>query len=105
LNTHTREHQDVSIEHAPDAATVAMKAAVVAERGGITVAAVSGAGQILGMTPDQWAVVGVIAGIVIGFVGMAAKVLMDWHFRSQHLKLAEKRARALVGETEPGGLE
>ncbi len=95
----------MTIEHAPDAATVAMNAAVVAERSGITVAAVSGAGQILGMTPDQWAVVGVIAGIVIGAAGMIAKTWMDWHFRSQHLKLAEKRARALVGETSPGGLE
>lgn len=95
----------MTIEHAPDAATVAMKAAVVAERSGITVAAVSGAGQILGMTPDQWAVVGVIAGIVIGAAGMVAKTWMDWHFRIQHLKLAQKRAKALVAESEPGGLE
>ena len=93
----------MSIEHAPGTVAIAAKAAVVAERAGITLAAGSGAGQMLGWTPDQWAIIGVICGICIGFVGMVAKVAMDWHFRSQHLKLAQKRAKAL--ETTPGGLE
>ena len=82
---------------------IAAKAAVVAKRAGITLAAGSGAGQLLGWTPDQWAIIGVICGVVIGFVGMVANVAMDYHFRSQHLKLARERARAL--ETPPGGLE
>lgn len=90
----------MSIEHAPDTVAIAAKAAVVAERAGITLAAGSGAGQMLGWTPDQWAIIGVIC---IGFVGMVAKVAMDYHFRSQHLKLAQKRAKAL--ETTPGSLE
>ncbi len=93
----------MSLETAHDTMVLMTKTAVIAERAGITLAAGSGAGQMLGWTPDQWAIIGVICGICIGFVGMVAKVAMDYHFRSQHLKLAQKRAKAL--ETAPGGLE
>lgn len=96
----------MSIEHTPELTTVAMKTAVLAERTGIGIATTAGATKLLGLTPDQWAIVGVIAGIVIGGIGLVAKLWMDWYFRSQHLKLAEKRTRALAGgESVPGGLE
>jgi cytochrome c biogenesis protein CcdA len=47
------------------------------------------------MTRDDWQVVGILSGIAIGLLGVAVKAMIDWHFKSEHLKLAQSRAAAL----------
>lgn len=85
----------------PEVQTVAVKVAANAERVGIGAAALSGTSQLFNLTPDQWAIVGVIGGLVLGLVGLVAKLALDWYFQSQHLKIERHRAGM---STRPGGL-
>lgn len=50
------------------------KLSKVAEVGGAGVAVVSGTELILGLTPGQWSVVGVIGGLVIGLIGLCFNI-------------------------------
>ncbi len=85
----------------PEAEMLAVKVASNAERVGLGGAAISGVSQFFGLTPDQWAVVGVIGGLAIGFFGMVAKLALDWYFQNQHLKIERHKAGM---PTRPGGL-
>lgn len=63
--------------------------------GGAALAVGSAAPKYLGFTLDEWSVIGIIAGIVIGFLGFLFGQLTNWYFRSQHLKLERERIARL----------
>jgi hypothetical protein len=44
-----------------------------------------------GLTANEWAAFG---GLAIAFVGLIANVVMTWHFKSAHLKIAQQAAKA-----------
>lgn len=58
------------------------KVSSTAANGGAGVAVVSGGVQgvelILGMTPSQWSVTGVIGGLLIGVVGLMVNAYFQW---------------------------
>ena len=58
-------------------ATAAKVGAVMAY-GGSGGAMTAGAARILGMTSDQWSIVGVMAGIVIGALGLLVNAYFKW---------------------------
>lgn len=37
-----------------------------------------GTAIVFGLTPGEWQVVGIVGGLVIGFVGLVFKVYFDW---------------------------
>jgi hypothetical protein len=45
--------------------------------------------EVLGLTPMQWSVVGVIGGIVIGLLGVAVNAYFGW----RRLRMDERRAK------------
>lgn len=58
-----------------------------ATQGGAGVAVVSGAVQgielVLGLTPNEWSAVGVVGGLVIGFIGLVVNFYFQYR-RSKH---------------------
>lgn len=55
------------------------KVANVAQYGGAGVAGVSGAKNlVLGLTTDEWSVVGIVVGICIGLAGFAVSTWFQW---------------------------
>lgn len=58
-----------------------------------TAAWLGGAGSaiVFGLTPSQWSVVGIIAGIVIGIAGLIANI----YFQNRRLQLAMRMGRAI----------
>lgn len=44
----------------------------------------SGAAMLFGLTPSQWSIVGVIGGLVVGFVGL----LVNIYFQHKRLQIA-----------------
>jgi len=77
-------------------ATAASKVASVVTYGGSASAAATGvAGAIttetvFGFTPDEWTVIGVVGGLLIGFLGFCVNV----YFKHQHLLIAERNHQA-----------
>jgi hypothetical protein len=57
------------------------KASAVAMYGG------SGGAIVFGLTPGEWSVVGVIAGIVVAVIGLAINVI----YKHAHYKLAKAK--------------
>lgn len=55
-----------------------------------------GTAVFFGLSSGQWQALGVLGGLVIGGLGLLVKSVMDWHFRNQHLKLAQSRAKVLA---------
>lgn len=59
----------------------------------------------MGLTPEQWSVVGIVSGIAIGFLTLIASQAVNIYFKHQHLKLArqelERRRRQLPPNGEP----
>ena len=53
----------------------------------ITTYGVAGATVYFGMTIEQWGVIGVVSGIVIGLLNLSATI---W-FKRQHLKIARRK--------------
>lgn len=51
--------------------------AIVTQVGGGTAFA-SGATYVLGLTPAEWSVIGVLGGLVIGFAGFAFNAWLGW---------------------------
>ncbi len=76
----------LSIEHASEAA--AAKAATAATYVGGGTAALSGAAKVFGLTQDEWAVLGIIGGLLVGVAGL----VIQWWYRHKHYSLAERRA-------------
>lgn len=54
------------------------KASSIATYGGGGTALASGAAKFMGMTPDEWSIVGVVGGLVIGAIGLAVKTYFEW---------------------------
>lgn len=48
------------------------------------------------MSIQDWQIVGIVGGLIIAALGLLLKTGMDWHFRQQHLKLAQSRAKVLA---------
>lgn len=65
-------------------ASAAEKAAPYATYGG------GGSALVFGLTANEWSVIGVISGIVIGLLGWVTSV----YFKHQHLKIARQKALA-----------
>jgi Bacteriophage holin family, superfamily II-like len=74
------------------AATV-MKAANAGEKGGALVAIFGG------LTATEFAAIG---GLAIAFLGFLTNAVMNWYFKSQHLKLAREKAKAGIVESKEG---
>lgn len=66
-------------------APVVSKAAVAAERGGAAVALWGG------FTATELAAFG---GLIVAIIGFVVNTAMNWHFKSQHLRLAREKAKA-----------
>lgn len=77
-----------TLAHAPEAVASGAKVATAATYAGSTVSIVSGAAKVFGLTQAEWAVIGVIGGLIVGVVGLA----VNWCYRHKHYKLAERRA-------------
>lgn len=45
----------------------------------------------MGLTGDEWQVVGVVGGLVLGLLTWIGNMVVNWHFKSQHLKLAREQ--------------
>lgn len=45
-----------------------------------------------GLTADQVSALGIIGGLLLGFLTFAGNMLISWWFKSQHLKLAQAKA-------------
>lgn len=74
-----------------EGAVAVSKTATAFTYGGAGGAVVSGAADtLLGMSPGEWSIVGVIGGLVIALLGFAVNV----YFKHQHLVIAMKNARA-----------
>lgn len=54
------------------------KASTVATYGGSGAALASGAAKFLGLSPDEWSIVGVVGGLVIGAIGLGIKTYFEW---------------------------
>lgn len=74
--------------------TIAEKTAAVATYAG------SGTAFAFGLSSSEWQAIGVFGGLVIAVIGLLAKVLIDIHFKNEHLKLAQSRAKVLAEEAE-----
>lgn len=61
-----------------------------------TAASVSGGGTAIyfGLTPGEWQVIGIIGGLVVGFVSLLIQAALSWWFKSQHLALAREHRKA-----------
>lgn len=79
----------MTVQHTPEVATVAMKTASAMTYGG------SATAVIFGLTAHEFAAFG---GLLVAVIGLVAKICIDWHFKSAHLKLARER-----GKTDEGG--
>lgn len=88
----------MSIEHAPDTVNAAGKVASAATYVGSGTAFVSGAAKVFGFTQAEWAVIGVIGGLLVAVGGF----IVNWIYRHKHYQLAVKRAGM---ESRPGDLE
>lgn len=88
----------MSVEHAPDTVAVAGKVASAATYVGSGTAFVSGAAKVFGFTQAEWAVIGVIGGLLVAVGGF----VVNWIYRHKHYRLAVKRAGM---ESRPGDLE
>jgi hypothetical protein len=81
------------MNYLPQEATEAAitKVALTVQNAGAAVAVGSGTAnafnQVLGLTPSQWTVVGIIGGLVVGAIGMLANVAINAWFKHQQLKL------------------
>lgn len=49
---------------------------------------------LAGFTADEWTAIGVAGGLVLGLLTWIGNMIVNWHFKSQHLKLARERAGA-----------
>lgn len=49
---------------------------------------------LAGFTADEWTAIGVAGGLVLGILTWIGNMIVNWHFKSQHLKLARERATA-----------
>lgn len=74
--------------------TLATKAASAAQWGGSAVAASAPVARVMGLTTDEWTVIGVMVGIAVALGGFA----LNWYYKAQHLKLA----RAGIVSAEDG---
>lgn len=56
----------------------------------------------MGFNNNEWQVIGVIASIVLGFLTWAGSMAINWYFKREHLRLAERQAEVgkLVVEDE-----
>lgn len=77
-----------TLAHAPEAVASGAKVATAATYAGSTVSIVSGAAKVFGLTQAEWAVIGVVGGLVVGVAGLA----IQWCYRHKHFKLAERRS-------------
>jgi cytochrome c biogenesis protein CcdA len=49
-----------------------------------------------GFSPGEWQIIGIVGGLLIGLLGWATNAVLNYHFKNQHLKLAQSRAAALA---------
>lgn len=54
------------------------KTSSIATQAGGGTAFASGASYVLGLTPAEWSVIGVIGGLVIGLIGLAINAYFQW---------------------------
>lgn len=79
-----------------DTVDAAHRVASVATYGGASTAV------YFGLSPGEWQIVGILGGLLIGVAGWLTNAAMNYHFKQQHLKLAQSRAATLadMGEEE-----
>lgn len=75
-------------------ATFAAKAASAAQWGGPTIAIGSATKQYFGFSLDEWSLIGIFVGILVGVIGLISSQLMNWHFKMMHLKIAQQAHKA-----------
>lgn len=46
---------------------------------------------LAGFTADEWTAIGVAGGLVLGVLTWIGNMVVNWHFKSQHLKLAREQ--------------
>jgi len=51
----------------------------------------SAAIKFLGLGQAEWAIVGIICGIFLGFITLAANIWVTIHFKKKHLKILESK--------------
>lgn len=56
--------------------------------------ATAGVPVLAGFSADEWTAIGVAGGLVLGLLTWIGNMVVNWHFKSQHLKLARERAGA-----------
>ena len=65
-------------------------AATMIKATAVTTYAASGSALIFGLNAEVFAA---LAGVAIAFVAMVANILLTWHFKREHLRLAREQAR------------
>ena len=53
----------------------------------------SGTAFYFGLSAGEWQAIGVIGGLAVAAVGLVVNVVITWHFKNKHFKLAEKQGR------------
>lgn len=66
------------------------KAATASTYTGSAGAISAGISTVLGLTPSEWSVIGVIGGLVIALLGFIVNI----YFKRQHLLIAQRKAEA-----------
>jgi hypothetical protein len=83
----------MTTEQAADAgATLVSKLAGTAQVAGVGLAVGSATKQYFGFTLDEWSLIGILFGIVLGLVGFVVGQAVNIYFKAQHLKLAREKA-------------
>jgi hypothetical protein len=77
-----------------ETATFASKAASAAQYGGPAITIGSATKQYFGYSLDEWSLIGIFVGIVVGVVGLISSQAMNFYFKHQHLQIARQKSRA-----------
>lgn len=74
---------------------IAEKVSAAVMYSGAAISAGSGGSLVFGlMTKDEWSVLGIVAGILLGFTGWG----VNWLYKHLHYRLAQKHAKAISDE-------
>ena len=79
-----------------ETAVAAHRAASAAMITGVGTSTGSAASMYFSLSPAEWQVIGIIGGLLIGFVGLVVNASISVYFKRQHLLI--ERARAHFAE-------
>lgn len=52
----------------------------------------STAPAIMGMSGEEWQVIGVVGSLILGFITWLGSMIVNWYFKREHLRLAQALA-------------